>query len=201
MWVRGQHLESPVWNVATVQVGRRRGNADGWVGRIAIPALRWRGRLGYRLCRSRRSDRGYRCNRGRWGTWWNRWERTGDQGAAEIDAISCGSVENIRHGCVRRVVLGYGPAAGRELAIDEHVADVDVAQQAAVAVCVTHISDHANRLAVYQPAIGGGCFAAAWPARLGGVDADVAHSPGCAVEVDDDRVAVDDADDGGNLAG
>ena len=107
MWVRGQHLESPVWDVATVQVGWGRGNTDGWVGWIAIPALRWRGRLGYRLCRSRRSDRGYRCNRGRWGTWWNRWERTGDQGAAEIDAISCGSVENIRHGCVRRVVLGY----------------------------------------------------------------------------------------------
>lgn len=96
MWVRGQHLESPVGNVATVQVGGRRGNTDGWVGRIAIPALRWRGWLGYRLCRSRRGDRGYRRDWGDGRARWNSWECSGDQGAAEIDAISCGSVENIR---------------------------------------------------------------------------------------------------------
>ncbi len=110
-------------------------------------------------------------------------------------------MKDARHRRVGRVVHRLGPAVGYQLAVDEHLADIDVAKQAAVAVGLVYVPDHADRLAVDKGVVGRGRLAATRLTRFRRVDADVADAPGRPVEVNDDGVAVDDAGDSGDFAG
>lgn len=201
-----QDLEAAVRDLAAVEVGWGRRDADGGVGRVAVTGRRGRGGL-WRRWRGRRDRR--RGRRGHDGQ--GRWrfgaadghggEDAGDEVAAAAVGLVLEVVEYAGHGRVGRVVDGVGPAAGHQLAVDEGVADVDVAEEAVVTIGLADVSDHADGLAGDEGGVGGGGLAAAGLAGFGGVDADVAHAVGLAVEGDDDCVAIDDAGDRGNLAG
>ncbi len=110
----------------------------------------------------------------------------------------------LREAVVGRDRQGRRVAAAHELGVDEGVADVDVGEQALVDVAALGVEHEPHRLALDQLLVEVARLGAEALDRLarldalGRVDADVAEVLFSSVEIDLDRVAVDDAGDLGS---